>query len=404
MVFKMALKNILGNKRRAMLTFLIMSFGIAMYILMGGILKGFDKTSFENVINFETGHLKIQKADYDEDDLGINNFITNYQSVLKELSQKKFITGLTERLKYKGQIDNGVDSYPALAIGIDNSSVNSVFNIKDFISKGNISDGGIVVGENLARDLNLKIGDSVYFTFRTANDMLDSVEVPISGIINAPDPQTNNSTLFFSLNFLQKLLGEDAITEINIKTSNLKKLSEYIIMIRPLIRKDLELLTWQEMAKDIFAITKAKHAGQNIFILAIIIIALIGIVNTMLMSVLEKSKEIGTLKAIGMTDVEVEKMFIVEGFIIGVLGSILGIILGVLFTWHFITKGIDITAFTNDSDMNVGYRVMGTVKAAWDIKTFIISITMTPIVSAISAYIPARLTKKMQPAKILRTT
>lgn len=404
MILKMAMKNIFGNKRRAMLTFLIMSFGIAMYILMGGILRGFDKTSFDNVINFETGHLKIQKADFDEDKFGTENFITNYQNLVKKLSEKNFITGLTERLKYKGQIDNGEDAYPVLALGIDINTINSVFNVKDFISKGEFTKDGVVIGKNLAKDMKLKIGDSVYFTFRKANDMMDSVEIPISGIINAPDPGVNNSTIFFSLQFFQKLLGKDAITEINIKTNDIKKIGKYISILKPLVGKKLEILSWQEMAKDIFALTKAKHAGQNIFILAIIIIALIGIVNTMLMSVLEKSKEIGTLKALGMTDNEVEKMFITEGFIIGLFGAIFGIILGFLFTWYFVKKGIDVTAWTGDSNMNIGYRVMGTVKAAWDIKTFIISIVLTPIISAISAYIPARLTKKMQPAKILRTT
>ncbi|MCK5219196.1 FtsX-like permease family protein, partial [bacterium] len=100
-----------------------------------------------------------------------------------------------------------------------------------------------------------------------------------------------------------------------------------------------------------------KRKFQGIFLLMIMVIAVVGIVNTMLMSVYEKKTEIGTMKALGFTDQEVSNLFLVEGFLIGLAGGLMGLILGTLFNSWFYFVGMDITAMMGDQD--IGMPIMG---------------------------------------------
>ena len=110
------------------------------------------------------------------------------------------------------------------------------------------------------------------------------------------------------------------------------------------------------------------------------------------------------MKALGMTDGEVQKIFVWEGFLVGVFGAIFGLILGALFMWYFLVKGFDISAFTGgDASMDVGYKVMGIVKAKWDIASIVTSMTGCVIASVVASFIPAKKTTELQPAECLRT-
>ncbi|MCK4644067.1 ABC transporter permease [bacterium] len=404
MFFKFALKNILRYKRRTFLTFAVLSFAVGMYMWMAGVLKGFDDMSVENLINFETGHFKIRTIDFDEEILfSKDNFVTGYEAVIEKLKKLPFVTSIATRLTLRGELDNGLDSKPCMAYGIDAQEDHKVFNLNDFVSKGSLTPGGVILGRDLAKDMKVDTGDLVYFTFRTAQGMIDSIELEVSGILNAPDPLINSSTLFMNIGELQGFIELPGVTEIAMKTVDFEKYKKY----QPELEKalpGLAVLSWRKLGESFFNITTMKKRGQGIFIMFIAIIGLVGIINTMLMSVLEKKKEIGTMKALGMTDGEVQKIFVWEGFLVGVFGAIFGLILGALFMWYFLVKGFDISAFTGgDASMDVGYKVMGIVKAKWDIASIVTSMTGCVIASVVASFIPAKKTTELQPAECLRT-
>ncbi len=404
MLFKFALKNILRYKRRTFLTFAILSFAVGMYMWMAGVLKGFDDMSVENLINFETGHFKIRTIDFDEEILfSKDNFVTGYEAVIEKLKELPFVTSIATRLTLRGELDNGLDSKPCMAFGIDAQEDHKVFNLNDFVSKGSLTPGGVILGRDLAKDMKVDTGDLVYFTFRTAQGMIDSIELEVSGILNAPDPMINSSTLFMNIGELQGFIELHGVTEIAMKTVDFEKYKKY----QPELEKalpGLAVLSWRKLGESFFNITTMKKKGQGVFIMFIAIIGLVGIINTMLMSVLEKKKEIGTMKALGMTDGEVQKIFVWEGFLVGVFGAIFGLILGALFMWYFLVKGFDISAFTGgDASMDVGYKVMGIVKAKWDIMSIVTSMTGCVIASVVASFIPAKKTTELQPAECLRT-
>ena len=124
----------------------------------------------------------------------------------------------------------------------------------------------------------------------------------------------------------------------------------------------------------------------------------------MLMSVFEKTREIGTLKAIGLTDGEVEKLFPTEGAMIGIVGGICGIILGAAVNAYFVYVGYDMGGMIGDTTQNMmaNYRLANILYSVWNIPSFIWAFVVTVLTSMVASYIPARKTSEMQPAACLR--
>ncbi len=401
-LFSIAFKNVIRYRRRTTLTSLVLAFGIMIFIFMSGLLKGFDDKSFENQIQFETGDFKIRSASFDEESpLDISNFITNYRNAESILDTKPYVISYTERLSFSADLDNGKESTPIVVIAIDPRREDTVFTTSNFIIKGGLENEGAVLGESLARALKVSIGDQVFVTFRNAQGTYDSVELNVSGIINAPDPQVNNSTIYMSIFDAWKYLNTDRVTELVLKTKDYKGYKKYEPDLMSSM-SGMKVYDWEELGKDFIAIGQAKSKSIGILLFFIAIIAVIGIINTMLMSVFEKKREIGTMKALGMTDGEIKYIFVYEGLLIGVIGTIIGLAAGILINLYFAINGMDVSAMMG-SNIDIGWKVMGVVKSGWDAASIIRAVIVSLVVSVAASYYPAGKTAKLQPAECLRS-
>ncbi len=404
-LFSFALKNILRYKRRTILTFIVLSVGIAFYLMMVGIVQGYKKQSIDNFIQFDTGHLKVRSAIYDKDDpYSISNYIENAETVKDVVKKKNYVKSFTERIEFMAEADNGRDSSPCVAVGIDPERDPEVFSLSNYIVKGRLEKNGVLLGKSLAKDLGLSIGDSFFITFRNRGGMFDSIELAVSGLVESGDPVVNGSMLFIRLDEAKQYLATSNVTEITLITDNPDKDDIY----RNDLKKQLpenQIATWRELAQGIEGAAKQDEISTYIFVIFISIIAIVGIVNTMMMSVFEKVREIGTLKAMGMTDSDVRGIFVIEGFIIGTAGGIIGMILGGLLVWYFVAVGYDITAMMgkNNENMMASLRLAGTIRAIWDIPSFFYAFFSSIIASMLASYYPAKKTTGMQAAECLRT-
>ncbi len=390
-ILSLAVKNILRYKRRTILTVSILVFGIALYIFMMGFIKGLSVQAFENQIGLESGDFKVRSSGFDEDSpYDMSNFITDYRSIEVILKTKPYIKAFTERVKFTADLDNGRVSSPILVVGIDPSADNYVFNLTNFIYSGKLKPGGVVLGNILASDMGAGIGDTVYITFHNSQNMMDSIDFEITGLIDSPDPQVNNSTVFINLDEALKFLNADSVSEIDIKTANYKKYEGF----EPDLKKSLpvyKVYDWVTLGEDTVVNTESREKIFMIFLIFIAIIGLVGIINTMLISVYQKQREIGTLKALGMTDRDVQTLFVLEGFMIGLLGSAIGVITGVLASLYPMIIGVNITSIFKASNVS-GFNVMGVVKSKLEIGSVTGAFIIGIIFSAAASYYPAKKT------------
>ncbi len=147
-LISLALRNLLRAKRRTFLTFLIISVGIALYIVMVGIVNGYKFQSINNFIKFDTGHVKIRSTSYDkEDPYNLNNFISDSSKIKEVLNKKDFVIAYTERIQFMAEIDNGRDSFPGIVTGIDPENDPKVFNLTNYIVTGEFGKYSALIGK-----------------------------------------------------------------------------------------------------------------------------------------------------------------------------------------------------------------------------------------------------------------
>lgn len=401
-LFKLAFRNIQRSKMRTILTFLILSFGVGVYIFFASLMAGFDKESIVNIIDFETGHYKIRSTQFDEDrPYDKDNYIKDGARIQAKVKELDFVTSVTQRLMFLAEVDNGMDSIPAVVIGIGPED-NTVFNLKKYLKAGELEPGGAIIGKSLADDLGMQLGDMVYLTFRNQQGMYTSSEVLISGIIVTANPQVNKGSVFIQLNEAQTLMNTQDVSEIAMKTDDFFKVKEYEPEIQAAVKElNGKVYSWMKLSEDFRNMMMMKKKFQNMLVLMIMVIAIVGIINTMLMSVFEKKREIGTMKALGFTDKEVSRLFLIEGAMIGLAGGLMGLVLGTGLNAYFVFVGMDLDAMFGQQD--IGMPVMGVVKSVWLIKSYVIAMIFTLVASLLASYYPAKKVTKLEAMECLRT-
>ncbi|MDR0450201.1 MAG: FtsX-like permease family protein [Treponema sp.] len=237
---------------------------------------------------------------------------------------------------------------------------------------------------------------------RHVNQLIDVV---LAGTINAPNPQLNNNTAFIPIDVLQDEAGlmlEGKVTELVIRRQNAgdtalpgKYESPSFITAaleaelgRPL-PPELGIFGWEGYVKDFIAAAAGDNWSTRIMTLILFVLSFLGIANTMLLAILERTREIGMMRAQGMSDARLVFTLTAEAGMAGLIGSLAGLALGCLINIPMVKYGIDFSAMTETMGGDIGYRVNGVFRSAWNGPVIIGSAAAATLIAASMALLPA---------------
>ena len=404
-LFTLALKNILRYKRRTILTFLVLSVGVCLFIFVTGIYDGMEEETVANYVNFESGHLQVVNESFDEDaPFSSSNFLADPSKVRAALDKTEFVTAQAGRVQFPAEADNGVDSMPCLVTGIDPAGDRKVFDLTNYLTSGSLKmpgPGSVFLGAGLAGDLGVGLKGTFYLTFRNEAGMIDSVPLTVAGLLDAPDPMIKSGGVIVTMAEAARFLGRPSVSFIAVKIRDWRRDKKYAAKLEALL-PGYKVRTWHEMAQAVLAVSATKQKFSSAIILFLILIAIVGIVNTMLMSVFEKTREIGMMKALGMRDRDVLRLFLFEGTLIGTIGALCGLIGGCLLNWYFAVHGLDFTSMAKGIDVS-SLRMGTIIYSSWNIPAVVMSFVMCVGLSLLASWYPAKKAVSMEPAECLRT-
>jgi len=383
----LALKNISRAKKRSAMTLSILSLGVAIYILYGSFIDGFLNLAIDDMRAEDIADIRIRSGNYDED-FPISDINLWYESddALKNIKGIDY----TPRIILSADIDNYQDTLPIMLIGIDEDRDKNVFTIKTNATTS--LDDKAWVAASLARDMDVDIGDYINLTFRSPSGTFISGEYEIGGLLVSTNPIFSEQSVIVDINELQELLNSNFISYYSVKLSdpsNLDQITKNITSHYP----NQEILTWEDLSNDLTTQMDQKNVMMDVFYLIIALITLLGLINSILISVWEKRRNTGTLRALGFYDREILQIFMYEGFWIGLIGTIIGIVLAVIINIPLSTTGIDYSEVLKAGDnttVNFGMYIPPVVKSVWDIKYFILPLIFLPITAMLVSYFPAR--------------
>jgi putative ABC transport system permease protein len=405
-IFNLAWRNVFRHTRRSVITAIAISVGLAAMITMNSMMNGVDKMAEENIVNYEAGQISIfAKGYYREEGLyALDSLIENPSALMSQLKTIRSVQELTPRLKFLCQINTGLDELSVLGIGIDVNQDQKVFKIKQTVVKGHYLENreDLLIGEGLAKEMKLELGAMVTMITKDKFGTYNAYDLIVAGLFNTGHPLIDRNAAIISLDLAQELLNmENQVTEIGIRTNN-KDLSILKQEITDKIGNDYEEYTWKELYASIFEVSSMKRSVQFMVALAVVIIAAVGIINTMLMAVMERTNEIGTLKAMGFMNSKIIKMFVYEGGIIGFFGSVIGCFIGILLSFYLKYVGIDVSSRFEAID--IMYPIKFILKGEIDYKMILLVFLFGIAISILVTLYPVRRATRLKPADALRKT
>lgn len=403
MLLKIAFRNIFRQKRRTILTTLTMFGGFA----LASFSIGWSDGSYSFIINMFTrnqlGHIQIHWGDY-RDRPSMYKIIDDYQQIGQKISELSGVESWSPRAYAAGLISVGENSTGTRIIGIDPQLENRTTRFDKKIIDGSpfsLSPAHeAILGKALAQVLRAKIGDEVVVVSQAADGSIANDLYIISGIIETGDAISDRTLFYLHLHDFQELFVlEGKVHEIAVV---IKKLSAVTVMAErirdTLNRPELEVSRWQEFAKAFYQAMQADVQGMWVMLLIIMLIVAVGVLNTVLMSVLERQREYGLLKAIGTRPQQIFKMVLLEVNILAGISIFVGAIIGLVLNYYFSQQGINMPqTFTYGG---VEFKTMYTMVTARSL--YIPAMTVLLATSFVSIF-PAIRAARTEPAVAMRT-
>ena len=345
---KMAWRNIRRNLRRTLITLSAITFGLAAMIIFFGFTDGFHAQWVENTVKAYTGHIQIYRSGY-HDDPQLNRSIADAAEIIKELKTEPAVDTYAERVEVQGLISTAENSYGVLIRGIDTGEEVKITGIKERIIKGeylNEDKGrGVLIGHRLAEKLNAEIGDKIVLMVQAADGSLTAELFRLQGTFRIGATELDSSFAIVTLKDAQalSLLG-DRVTEIAVMLKNpvdvlpvSKRLKER------LVSSGYEVYTWEELMPALQEMIDLDNIFMYLILLVVLVVVSLGILNTMLMSIMERTREFGIMMAVGTSPRNVILLVMLESFFIGIIGIISGAGIGIGINRIISIKGFDLS-------------------------------------------------------------
>lgn len=398
-LFTMAFRDLGRNRRRSFFSALALAIGLALLLLMASVINGEMRGSLSTSINLQSGHLQVRVKSYTEDKTSLDwkDLIENPAAVAAQMAALPPVKVATPRLFASGIVNAGDQALGVRIIGIDPASAaNAPY--RDGMVSGQFVTAddrdGIVIGQSLADKLNLKAGDKISLLVNTSSGEVDTQTFTVRGIYTTHTPTYDQTMVFMPLSKAQAITRTDNHASTIFVLLNDR--DQTATVAAALQSGQYEIKTWEQM-NDLMVQT-GQMADAYMFLLYLIVLGITAtvIVNTLIMSVFERTREIGILAAIGMKAPRIMAMFFAESSLLAVGGIVMGLVLGGLLVAYATYYG-----FYIGNVGTTGIVLSDTIYAYPSLKDFVNLTLMAFVVTLLAALYPALLAANMEPVEAL---
>ena len=331
----LAFRNIFRNRRRTVMTLIMVGGGVTGLLLVGGFFARMFWGLRESTINDGLGHIQIFTAEHfdREEKHVLDTGIDNWRQIAATVSTGGHVRGIAPRIEFNGMLSNGVKSGVFLGSAVDpvaESSLGFTPRLESGRDLDSKTDGEIeaLIGAGVARSMSVKPGEGLTILAVTSDGALNGIDVQVVGIVNTGFKEMDDRYLRITLPSAQRLLQSDRVTNLVVGLDNTDNTDIVAAQLAPrlqglpqhlVLKKWIELAAYYKQVRSLFS-TIFVFLGVIVFFMV-----LMSSVNTLLMTMFERTREIGTMLAMGTPRAWVMSLFILEATLLGVLGAIAGV-------------------------------------------------------------------------------
>lgn len=407
-IFRLAIRNTRRHPRRAVLSGLAIGIAVAAVTFMDSYIRGILEGMFETYIRLDAGHVKIipGKGVDRTRPLPLSDGISGVGELQRIIGDLPGVTSVSPRIRFPVLLDKPGGSTPAIGTATQPSAETMLINLEGMISKGRVprdDSWEAAIGSQLAEEIELGIGDELFMVTADSYGGMGPGLYEIVGIVQTGVGTFDRKQFFVPLQAAQEQLSmDDSAMEIVCRIEDgmdaavlaAERINQELARLD---RSDLQAIPWQKQGMLYSMFAPARF--YNFIVMALLgIVALTAIINTVLMSVLERTREIGALRALGFSRREVIKMIVSESLSIGLIATLGGVTFGLAVALILQHTGIDLSAALQSTDFPLKPIVHPHPSLLIAIKAGIYGL----IVSLIAAWYPAKVAVRLQPATALR--
>ncbi len=403
-LWMIAFRDLGRNRRRSIFTLLAVALGLAMLILMSGIISGMAADSLQNSIRLRTGHLQIRAISYDDAKLSLQSkdLLPNPDQLAAQASALPEVKAAAPVIWAGGLLNTIEEAAGIQLFGIDVAS--PIYDpIRSSIVSGNYLTAddrdGILIGKRLADSLGLSAGQKINLAIVNSDGQPDQATFTVRGLYSTGIPSYDQSAAFLPISKAQAFTGTNG------------KASAIFIMLKDqadtdkvaaaLRSPDVSIASWSDLNK-VFVDTMQLALSFYVILDAIVIlIVAVIIANTLLMAVFERTREMGILAALGMKQHQIMQMFMMEAACLGLIGVIVGVVLGSVGVAYMSVNGIKLTENVAAVAGNT-FALGTTMNARFEVGNFAALSIATLVVVILASLYPARFAAKLEPVEALR--
>ena len=415
-LLRLAWRNVFRNPRRSVLTILALTVGTVILFLALGWIGGYHRYVYDTVIDFQTGHGKVLRNDYypERRRLPVDLLIENYESVRQSVAQVDGIEAATGRVQFPVRVGTGSQSFMMGATAVDLRHEQQVGVLASYIVAGSrpadLSDAeqrGIWIGSAVAEKAGIALGDVLFLRALNRHGVENLYDAPVVGFFDYGYPTLDDRIIYLGLGTAEELLDLDGgVTEIvyrlepGVSVSQAQqRLAE--VLAGDAIAQGLEARSWRDFARAAVSAVQADTDGFAIMAALMYLLIVLGILNTMSMSVHERTREIGTIRAVGAGRRFLRRMFAAESVAQAGIALIAAAVIATPIALYLGRVGVDIaSSMPAELPVPFGERFRASF-APWH---FVVTIISAPATALIGSMIPIRRAGRITVAEAMRET
>lgn len=404
MISSFAWRNMWRNKTRSSVIITAVTLGIFAAIFLTAFMNGMVQDRIKTIICTEMSHIQIHEPGFKDNDQ-FTLVIPNSDSIIDKVKKIPHVLAVSNRIITNSMVQSAETGLGVKITGINPEDEMNVTNISKKIIKGkyldNMGRNPVVISEKLAQKLKVGLKNKIVITLQDINKNITSGLFRISGIYRTDNLMFDEANIFVRNNDIARLTGlnNSETHEIAILLDNNNYTVETTKIISGYFPK-LDVENWQQLSPEAGFLVSAINQYLYIFIIIILLALCFGIVNTMLMVIMERIRELGMLMAIGMDKLRVFAMIVLETVYLSLAGGVVGLILGYAVSKYFERAGINLF-FWKEAFAEIGYSSL--IYPFIEPSTMFVTAVLVIIAGVISALYPAYKALKLNPSEAIRT-
>ena len=401
MLLKLAWRNLFRNVRRTLLTVMLVGFSLVALILTDGIMIGIQESMVGTITQTLAGEAQIHRRGF-LDDMDKELFIADPEPIIELVEANEAIAAYAPRVLSAGMISSSYNIAGGLVYGVDPDREVSVSKIKQAIIEGEYLSGSprqILLGMPMAELLEVSLGDRIVVTISEVETGEIGQELfRLSGILQFGVPEIDEGLVFINLGVAQRIVGLDkGVHEIAVRFKNPEDAKNRNHAFYSEVNgDDIEALSWLDLSSAISSFIEIADYGTLIIGIVLFLLAALGLINSLFMSIYERIYEFGVAKAIGTTPRDIVGLVMLESFLIALVSCAIGSILGYYVNSWFEANGIPMGTFEVEGVVLQGVYTKVVIEQFVTLPFYVVLLVL------VAAIYPAMFASRIVPATALQ--